>query len=81
MGEGLSKDGIWPLMRLGTDVGTGIGIGTDIGIGIGLSKDGYIDSIGPIQIPVFPYWIYIGANNTNNLSILLRRSKIVCTRN
>jgi len=48
MGEGLSKDGIWPLTRLGMDAGTGIGIGTDIGIGIGPSKDGRIDSIGPI---------------------------------
>jgi hypothetical protein len=33
----------------------GIGIGTGIGTGIGPSKDGYIDSIGPIWIPIFPY--------------------------
>ena len=35
-------------MYLGTDVGIGIDIGIDKGKGIGLSKDGYIDSIGPI---------------------------------
>jgi len=35
-------------MRLGTDAGIGIGMGTDIGISIGPSKDGYIDSVGPI---------------------------------
>ena len=66
---------------LGIDVGIGAGIGAGIGIGIKPSKDGYIDSVGPIQIPIFPYWIYIGANNANNLSILLRRSKIVCMCN
>jgi len=30
------------------DVGIGIGTGIDIGIGIRPSKDGYIDSVGPI---------------------------------
>ena len=30
------------------DAGTGTSIGIDIGMGIGPSKDGYIDSIGPI---------------------------------
>ena len=48
--------------------------------GAGLLK-GYINSIGLIQIPVFPYWIYISANNTNNLFILLRRFKIVYISN
>jgi hypothetical protein len=33
-------------MRLGTDLGIGINIGIDIGMGP--SKDGYIDSVGPI---------------------------------
>jgi len=54
MGKGLSKDGIWPLTRLGTDAGTGTGTGTDIGMGIRPSKDRHIDSVGPIQIPIFP---------------------------
>ena len=36
----------------------------------------YAASIGPIQIPILSYQIYIGANNTNNLSILSRRPKI-----
>ena len=35
-------------MRLGIDIGISIGIGIGIGTGIELSKDGYIDSIGPI---------------------------------
>ena len=35
-------------MYLGTDVGIGIGIGIGINTGTGPSKDGYIDSIGPI---------------------------------
>jgi len=63
------------------DAGTGMGTGTDIGTGTGPFKDGYTDSVGPIQIPVFPCWIYIGINNADNLSISLRRSKIVYMRN
>ena len=35
-------------MRLGIDAGIGTDIGIGKGKGIGLSKDGYIDSIGPI---------------------------------
>jgi len=35
-------------MCLGTDTGTGTDIGIGIDISIGPSKDGYIDSIGPI---------------------------------
>ena len=35
-------------MRLGTDVGIGIDIGIGKDKSIGPSKDGYIDSIGPI---------------------------------
>jgi len=35
-------------MCLGMDVGIGIGMGAGIGTGIGPSKDGYMDSIGPI---------------------------------
>jgi len=35
-------------MCLETDIGIDTSIGTGIGIGIGPSKDGYIDSIGPI---------------------------------
>ena len=35
-------------MRLETDAGIGIDIGIGIGIGTGLSKDGCINSIGPI---------------------------------
>jgi len=35
-------------MCLGTDIGTGTSIGIGIGINTGPSKDGYIDSIGPI---------------------------------
>jgi len=51
--------------------------------GVGPPKGGCTDSIGPIQMPVFPCWIHIGigTNNTDNLSISLRRSKIVCTCN
>jgi len=35
-------------MRLGTDAGIGVSIDVGIGTGTGPSKDGYIDSIGPI---------------------------------
>ena len=49
--------------------------------GAGLPKGGCMDSVGPIQMPVFPCWIYIGANDADDLSILLRRSKIVCMFN
>ena len=37
-------------MRLGIDAGIGIGVGMGIGVGIGIrpSKDGHMDSVGPI---------------------------------
>ena len=47
--------------------------------GVGLFKGGYTDFIGPIQMPVFFYWIYIGAgtNNADNFFILLKCVKII----
>ena len=45
------------------------------------STGGCAASIGSIQMPVLPYQIYIGANNTNNLSILSKRPKINQTLN
>ena len=45
--------------------------------GVGLSKSGRTDFVDPIQIPIFPYQIYIDINNTNNLFISLKRFKIV----
>ena len=47
----------------------------------GLPKGRYMDFVSPIQMPVFPYWIYIGVNDADDLFISLRRFKIVCIFN
>ena len=45
--------------------------------GADLPKSEYMDSVSPIQMPIFPCWIYIGVNNANNFFILLKCFKIV----